>query len=84
MAAFAAPFASPYPDALESVAERLGFAGATRRLWPAPAPDYVVPWLSVGRATTAIAGLVGTLVAAGIAWGLTRRLAATRDVEPHA
>jgi cobalt/nickel transport system permease protein len=83
VAAFASPFASPRPDALESVAERLGFAGAARGLWPAPAPDYVLPWLAVGRVSTALAGLAGALVAAGLAWGLTRRLGATRGLERH-
>jgi cobalt/nickel transport system permease protein len=84
LAAFAAPFASPLPDALESVAQRLGFAEAARGLWPAPAPDYVLPWLAAGRASTALAGLGGTLAAAGLAWALTRRLGAARAAEPHA
>ena len=84
VAAFVGPFASPDPDALESVAERLGFAAAARGLWPAPAPDYVLPWLAVGRTASALAGFVGTLAAAGLAWGLTRRLGAARDAEPHA
>src|SRR5512143_780697 len=48
VAAFVAPFASPLPDGLESVAERLGFAGAARALWPAPAPDYALPWVALG------------------------------------
>jgi len=84
LAAFASPFASPLPDALESVARRLGVAEAARGLWPAPAPDYALPWLAAGRASAAFAGLLGTLAAAGLAWGLTRRLGVTRDVEPHA
>ncbi len=84
VAAFAAPFASPLPDALESIAERLGFAAAARGLWPAPAPDYVLPWLAVGRAASVLAGLVGSLAAAGLAWALTRRLGTTRPAGPHA
>lgn len=84
VAAFLGPFASSDPDALESVAERLGFAEAARGLWPAPAPDYVLPWLAVGRVSSALAGVVGTLVAAGLAWGLTRRLGAAGGAEPHA
>jgi cobalt/nickel transport system permease protein len=84
VAAFAAPFASPLPDALESVAERLGFAETARGLWPAPAPDYVLPWLAAGRASSALAGLAGTLAAAGLAWALTRRLRTERAAEPHA
>ena len=59
VAAFLAPFASPLPDGLESVAERLGFAGAARALWPAPAPDYALPWVALGRAGTALAGVLG-------------------------
>jgi len=83
VAAFAAPFASPLPDALEAVAERLGFAAAARGLWPAPAPAYALPWLAAGRASAAIAGLIGTLVAAALAWALTRRLGSARAAEPH-
>ena len=46
----------PLPDGLESVAERLGFAGAARALWPAPAPGYELPWAALGRTGTALAG----------------------------
>jgi len=84
VAAFASPFASPSPDALESVAERLGFAGAARAAWPAPAPDYELPWLAAGRLSAAIAGLVGALAACALAWAITRRLGTARDAEPHA
>jgi cobalt/nickel transport protein len=84
VAAFVAPFASPLPDALESAAERLGFAAAARGLWPAPAPDYVPPWLEAGRVTAALVGLAGALAAAGLAWGLTRRLGTARSAGPHA
>jgi cobalt/nickel transport system permease protein len=83
-AAFAAPLASPLPDALESAAERLGFAGAARALWPAPAPDYAPAWLAAGRLTTALVGLAGALAAAGLAWALTRRLGPARAAGPHA
>jgi cobalt/nickel transport system permease protein len=83
VAAFAAPFASPLPDALEAVAERLGFAGAAHGAWPAPAPDYVLPWVGVGRVATAVAGLVGTLAAFLLAWAITRSLGTARAVEPH-
>jgi len=74
VAAFAAPFASPLPDGLESVAERLGFAHAARALWPAPAAGYELPWAALGRAGTAVAGVVGTLAAAALAWALSRGL----------
>jgi hypothetical protein len=74
VAAFVAPFASPLPDGLESVAERLGFAPAARALWPAPAPDYELPWAALGRAGTAVAGVLGTAAAAALAWALSRGL----------
>ena len=84
VAGFVAPLASPLPDALGSVAARLGFADAARAPWPAPWPDYTLQWLGDGRAGTAVAGVVGTLAAAGLAWALTRRLGAAPGDGPHA
>ncbi len=83
VAAFFAPFASPLPDGLESAAERLGFARAARALWPAPAPDYELPWAALGRAGTALAGVLGTLAAAALAWTLSRGLGSSRQAGPH-
>jgi len=83
VAAFAAPFASTLPDGLETAAHRLGFSAAARPLWPAPAPDYAPPWLAASRVGTALAGLVGTLAAAALAWALTRRLGHAATAEPH-
>jgi cobalt/nickel transport system permease protein len=82
-AAFLAPFASPLPDGLESVAEKLGFAGAARALWPAPASDYALPGLALGRTGTALAGAAGTLVAAALAWALSRGLGPRPETGPH-
>ena len=79
VAGFVAPRASSLPDALTSVAARLGFAGAERAAWPAPWPGYTLPWLGDGHASTAVAGLVGTLAAATLAWALTRKLDAPGD-----
>ena len=59
VAAFLAPLASSLPDGLESVAEQLGFAGAARSLWPAPAPGYELPWAALGRTGAALAGADG-------------------------
>jgi cobalt/nickel transport system permease protein len=82
-AAFLAPFASSLPDGLESAAERLGFAGAARALWPAPAPDYALPWGALGRVGTALAGVLGTVAAAALAWALSRGLARPPESRPH-
>jgi cobalt/nickel transport system permease protein len=83
VAAFLAPFASPLPDGLESAAERLGFAEAARALWPAPAAGYDLPWAGLGRAGSALAGVLGTLAAAAVAWALSRGLGAPPEPRPH-
>jgi cobalt/nickel transport system permease protein len=83
VAAFLAPFASPLPDGLESAAERLGFAEAARALWPAPAPDYALPWSALGRVGSALAGVLGTLAAGALAWGLSRGTGTPGRTRPH-
>jgi cobalt/nickel transport system permease protein len=83
VAAFLRSLRPGAPGRLESAAERLGFAAAARAVWPAPAPDYVLPWLALGRAGTAVAGVLGALAAAALAWGLSRGTAAPREGRPH-
>jgi hypothetical protein len=46
-------------------------------------PEYALPWLAVGRAGTALAGVLGTLVAAALAWGLSRGAGAPQEGGPH-
>jgi hypothetical protein len=76
---FISPFASRWPDGLESVASRLGFASAAvaRPLVPSPFEGYTIPGLGSPVAATVIAGLAGTcIVFAGglvLARILTRR-----------
>lgn len=74
---FAAPFASPWPDGLERVAEDQGFAAAAAEepLWRlSPLPDYTVPALGEGMWSTAAAGVVGTLVLCALVLLLGRAL----------
>ena len=71
-AAFLSPFASALPDGLDRVAEQLGFAGRAAASWPAPFPDYVLPFRSSPAIATAAAGVVGTLLAGAVAWGVSR------------
>jgi len=75
LAAFAAPFASSLPDGLEAVAERLGFAARERVVLPGPLADYGVPALArhAGLAT-AVAGVLGTALAAVLGWLIGRGL----------
>jgi cobalt/nickel transport system permease protein len=80
VAIFLSPFAYDKPDGLEFVGEKLGFLSADSPLtsWPfrAPMPDYEMklPGLDHVGLASAAAGLVGTLVVFGIAWGMARVL----------
>lgn len=67
-----APYASPHPDGLERVAEDLGFL---ERALDAPyeiIPDYVLPGIGDERLATIAAGVVGTLIVAGVALIIAR------------
>jgi cobalt/nickel transport system permease protein len=67
-----APLASPHPDGLERVAEDLGFIRAARDAPYQVIPDYVLPGISNDALATIAAGIVGTLIVAGVAYGLAR------------
>ena len=72
IAALFAPLASALPDGLDHAAERLGFANRAAAHWPAPFPDYALPFLSSPAIATAAAGVAGTILAALVAWGVSR------------
>jgi cobalt/nickel transport system permease protein len=73
---FIAPFACSWPDGLETVAARLGFNQAARPpLVSAPLADYRIPGMDWTVGATALAGVLGTVVAFGLAWVLGRVLA---------
>ena len=74
IAAFLSPFTSMLPDGLEHAAERLGFSGRAASAWTAPFPDYATPFVSSSAVTTAVAGVVGTISVAIVAWGVSRGL----------
>jgi len=80
IAVFVAPWASPWPDGLEKVAESLGFAGraAEQPVVPSPLRDYAVPGIAWDAGTTALAGLIGIAVVFLIAAGAARLAAARR------
>jgi cobalt/nickel transport system permease protein len=72
---FVAPVASHWPDGLQRVAERLGFAPrAAAPLVRAPFAHYAVPGLGAGARSTALAGAVGAVVAFALAWVVARVL----------
>jgi len=65
------PFASPWPDGLEKVAEQKGFLakGEGKPALAAPVPDYAWPGVKNKGHATRIAGAVGTLITFSVAWG---------------
>ncbi|MCX6546205.1 MAG: energy-coupling factor ABC transporter permease [Acidobacteria bacterium] len=79
VAAFVSPFASALPDGLEQAAARLGFAGRAYAAWPAPLAGYSLPLAASGRAATAIAGTLGTIAVAVLAWVISRSLRSHTD-----
>ncbi len=78
VAVFLAPFAYEQPDGLEFVGKKLGFLreDGPAAAFPAPIPDYVlkIPGVEHVKLATAAAGVVGTLVVFGVAWGMARIL----------
>lgn len=70
LALFISPFVSSSPDGLEKVAEEGGFVEKGRHsVWThAPMPDYQLPW--AGRRSGALAGVIGTLLTFGFAFGI--------------
>ena len=87
IAVFLAPFAYDQPDGLEFVGEKLALLPRRQAAPRIPAPDPRLP-ASDRRArhvkvATAAAGLVGTLVVFGVAWGMARILPRPKQIEAH-
>jgi len=65
-----APLASSSPDGLERVAEDEGFIGLGQDAPYQVIADYVFPGIENEALATILAGIVGTLVLFGAAYGL--------------
>lgn len=65
------PFASSFPDGLERVAEDKGFLekGEVAPAVVSPVPDYAWPGIKSERLATSSAGILGTLLVFGAAYG---------------
>lgn len=75
MVLFVAPFASPWPDGLEKVAESLGFGHRTSEpVLSSPMTDYQIPMLESASLGTAVAGAVGAVIVFFAAYLLARAL----------
>jgi hypothetical protein len=79
VAAFLSPLASRNPDGLNRVAQDHGFAARERGLAGTPFARYTVPGLAHPRASTAVAGLLGTLLTFGAGWSLAALVARKRS-----
>jgi hypothetical protein len=64
------PLASAWPDGLERVAEDKGFIEDAQDAPYEFIPDYVFPGVGNEAVATILAGIVGTLVVFGLAYGL--------------
>ncbi len=74
------PLASSWPDGLEHVAEKLGFAEHARTVGSAPIPDYSFPGVRNPSLATALAGVLGVGIVFGIS-SLISRLITRKDLE---
>ena len=67
------PLASSSPDGLERVAEDLGFLHQGKSAPYSILPDYSVPFLGEGASSTILAGIIGAVIVAGIAYFFAKR-----------
>ena len=76
LAVFVLPFASGWPDGLERVAARLGFAhrAVAAPVLPAPFSGYAIPGISSAASSAVAAGVVGLLLAFLVAFLVSRML----------
>lgn len=72
--AIAAPLASKYPDGLERVAQKLGFAGRATTALSSPLSDYHIPGIGSAALATVLAALIGAIVAFALSLLLARML----------
>ena len=69
VALFITPFACPWPDGLQAVAENLGFESAEMAPFiPSLIPGYQMPHVASPRLATALAGVAGTIIMFALAW----------------
>jgi cobalt/nickel transport system permease protein len=71
LALFVSPFACTWPDGLEKVAGKLGFAHRALTS-PAPMAAYKLPWISSAPLGTSLAGAVGTILVFILAFVVAR------------
>jgi len=68
--AILSPLASSHPDGLEWVAEQKGFLEAARDSFYNIIPDYVFPGIQSPTVATIAAGIIGSVIVFGLAYGV--------------
>ena len=70
------PFASSFPDGLERIAQDKGFLekGEGQPAMAAPVPGYAWPGIKSEKLATSTAGVMGTLLVFGAAYGFAALL----------
>jgi cobalt/nickel transport system permease protein len=84
LAIFVSPYACAWPDGLDHVAEKFGFAGHAATLIKTWIPDYKMPGISSTGIATALAGALGTLLMFGLACVVGRLLVRDKVTPPPA
>jgi cobalt/nickel transport protein len=76
IAVFMSPLSSSWPDGLERVAQNIGFIERSKQVpvMKAPMPDYIFPGLKNEMLSTALSGVLGTVIMFGIGYALARLL----------
>jgi cobalt/nickel transport system permease protein len=64
------PLASSHPDGLEWVAEQKGFLEAAKTAFYNIMPDYAFPGIPNPNLATIVAGILGTIIVFGVAYGV--------------
>jgi cobalt/nickel transport system permease protein len=82
LAIFVSPYACAWPDGLDHVAEKFGFAGHAATLIKTWIPDYKMPGISSTGIATALAGALGTLLMFGLACLVGRLLVRDKVTPP--
>ena len=86
LSAFVSPFASDKPDGLDKFSEDQKFAEQAqgKDAWThAPLPKYKLSGIEHESVSTAVAGVIGTLVVFGLAFGLAKVVSRKSPSDPE-
>lgn len=75
------PLASAFPDGLQRVATDLGFLASGQGATYQILPNYTLPFLGQTGMSTILAGIIGVVIVAGLAAGVTWILRRTTDTQ---